>query len=595
MNVLGISCYYHDAAVCLVRDGKVVAAAQEERFTRDKNSPAFPINAVNYCLQAGKISVYDIDLVGFYEKPFLKFARVIMEHLRSWPFSLKNFLDTMPPWLEERLILPMKIKKDVGYVGKVLFVKHHLSHAASTFLVSPFPEAAILVVDGVGEYATASYARGKGIEIDVLKEIHYPDSLGLLYAAVTTFLGFQALRGEGKVMGLASYGKPICLDMFKKMVEIKPDGSFRMDHSYFGFNKGTRMYSEKFVDLFGPPREPEAEINQRHCDIAASLQRFTEDILVDMARHLHDVTGLDKLCLAGGVFLNCVANTRILEETPFTDIFVQPAAGDAGGALGAAMYVYNTLSGYPRNEVMLHAYLGPDYLSEQIRRSLINANLELRQINCPELYCVVAEKIAAGEIVGWFQGRCEFGPRALGNRSILADPRNPDMKEMLNSKVKHREPFRPYAPSVLLEKAHEYFEMSVASPFMLQAPRVLENKQSEVPAITHVDGTARVQTVSKNANSRYWHLIKEFEAITGVPMVLNTSFNRRGEPMVCSPAAAIKCYQRSEIDCLVMGNYIVERETGGTEEPAGEEPAAYEPADYEPAADEPKADTPDKK
>ncbi|MDP7420280.1 MAG: carbamoyltransferase [bacterium] len=562
MNILGISCYYHDSAACLIQDGQVVSAAQEERFNLDKNSPVFPINAINYCLQAGGITVYDVDYIAFYEKPFLKFARVIVNHLRSWPFSIKNFLDTVPPWLEERLIFPLKVKKELGYEGDVLFVKHHLSHAASTFLVSPFEEAAILTVDGVGEWATTSYGTGRGTEIELIKVIHYPDSLGLVYAALTTHLGFAALRGEGKVMGLAPYGTPNYLDRFHEMVEVKPDGSFKLDQSYFGFNQGARMFSRKLVKLFGKPREPETELNERHYDIAASLQKFTEDVLVAMARHIHQETGLEKLCLAGGVFLNCVANTQILEQTPFNEIFIQPAAGDAGGAVGAAAYVYHTLLKNPRSSILTGAYLGPEYTASQIKRALLAHRLEGKNMPEEELLPFVAAQIAEGKIVGWFQGRLEFGPRALGNRSILADPRNPDMKDTLNYRVKHREPFRPYAPSVLEERAEEFFELPGSSPFMLQAPRVVPGKETVVPAITHVDNTARVQTVNRDANPRYWKLIKAFEENTGIPLVLNTSFNLRGEPIVCSPEEAISTFERTEMDLLVLGDFVVAKSAG---------------------------------
>ena len=560
MNILGISCYYHDAAACLLRDGKIVAAAQEERFNREKYSPVFPINAINFCLQAGDLTIYDIDYIGFFEKPFLKFSRVILSHLRSYPFSLKNFLDTLPSWLEDRLIMPLVLKKEVAFEGKVLFIKHHLSHAASAFLVSPFQEAAILTADALGEWATMTYGFGKGSDIRVLKEIRYPDSLGLLYTAVTTYLGFGALRGEGKVMGLAGYGKPRYIDKFREIVTVKPDGSFRLDSRFFGFNKGFRMYSRKFVKTFGKEREPEGKIEERHCDIAASLQKFIEETLITIARNLYNDTRMEKLCLAGGLFLNCVANSKILEETPFKEVFIQPAAGDSGGALGVASYIYHSILGNPRNYVMTDAYLGPYFTEKQLRRTLINHNLDFKELNDSDLVKYIAKELSQNKIVGWFQGRMEFGPRALGNRSILANPCNPDMKELLNSKVKKRESFRPYAPAVLEEKAGELFKLENSSPFMLLAPQVKEGKEELIPGVTHIDGTARVQTVSKSTNPRFWRLIKEFENITGVPVIINTSFNLRGEPIVCTPEDAISCFQRSQMDCLVLGNYVIEKE-----------------------------------
>jgi len=560
MNILGISCYYHDSAACLLQDGKIVAAAEEERFNRDRYSPVFPINAINFCLQFKDLTVYDIDYIGFYEKPFLKFGRVTVDHLRSWPVSLKNFMDVMPNWLSDRLILPLTLKEELGYKGKVLFIKHHMSHASSTFLVSPFEESAILTVDGIGEWATTTYGFGKGNNIKILKEINYPDSLGLLYATVTTYLGFKVFEGEGKVMGLSSYGKPKYIDKFREIVEVKPDGSFKLDLRYFAFNKGTRMYSKRFVETFGEEREPESKIEERHYDIAASLQKFVEETLVAIARNLHKEIKLDKLCLAGGVFLNCVANSKILEETPFKEIFIQPAAGDCGGAVGVAAYIYNSILGKPRNYVMTDAYLGPEFPLNQIKRALLNSGLHFKELSEPELVKYIAERISRDKIVGWFQGRMEFGPRALGNRSILANPRNPNMLELLNSKVKKRESFRPYAPAVLEENVSEYFQLKGLSPFMLLSPLVKEEKRAIIPAVTHVDGTARVQTVSKKTNPKFWQLIKEFEKITGVPVVVNTSFNVRGEPIVCTPQEAINCFQKTQMDCLALGNYVVEKE-----------------------------------
>ncbi len=559
MNILGVSCFYHDSAACLVKDGKVVAAASEERFNRQKNSPLFPIQAINFCLQAADLTAYDIDYLGFYEKPFLKFYRVILSHLRAYPFSFKNFLDTMPYWLQDRLIMPLLFKNEIGFDGEAMFIAHHLSHAASTFLVSPFTEAVILTADGVGEWATMSYGTGEGNRIKMAKEMHYPDSLGLLYTAVTTYLGFEALEGEGKVMGLAGYGKPRFLDNFKEMVKVYPDGSFKIDRRFFGFNEGSRMYSKGFVKLFGRERSRDEEIQERHCDIAASLQRFTEDILVGISRNLYNTFKIDRLCLAGGLFLNCVANSKILEETPFKEVFIQPAAGDSGGALGAAVYIYNTLLGNARNYAMTDAFLGPDFSDSHIKNILRHQRLDYKEFADDDLARYIAEKIFQDKIVGWFQGKMEFGPRALGNRSILANPCNPGMKGLLNTKVKKRESFRPYAPVVLEERAADYFEAKQFSPFMLLAAKVREDKKALLPAVTHVDGTARVQVANKMTHPKLCGLLEAFEGLSGIPIIINTSFNLRGEPVVCMPAHALDVFFRSKMDILVLGNFVLEK------------------------------------
>ncbi|MCF7887198.1 MAG: carbamoyltransferase [Candidatus Omnitrophica bacterium] len=559
MNILGISCYYHDSAACLIKNGEVVAAAQEERFNRIKNSPEFPINAINYCIQAGDITFDALDYIGFYEKPFLKFYRTILSHLKAWPFSLNNFLNTMPNWLQDRLIVPLTLEKEIGFKGKVLFIKHHLSHAASAFLVSPFREAAILTADGVGEWATMTCGRGKGNDIEIHKEIHYPNSLGLLYTAITTYLGFAAHQDEGKVMGLAGYGKPEYLDKLREIITVKTDGSFMINTRFFGFNKGFRMYNNNFTKTFGSNRNPGDKLKQRHYDMATSLQKFTEETVIAIARDLYNKTKLKRLCLAGGLFLNCVLNNKILEETPFKEVFVQPAASDAGGALGVASYIHHAILKKPRDYIMVDAYLGPDFSASQIKRALLNHNLIFKEFNEEELIKHIAQQLAEDKIIGWFQERMEFGPRALGNRSILANPGNPNMKELLNSKVKNREPFRPYAPAVLEEKTEEFFELQCLSPFMLLAPKVKEEKKKLIPAATHIDGTARVQSVSKDTNPKFWRLIKEFENITGVPILINTSFNLRGEPVVCNPDEAINCFQKSKMDCLVLENYVIEK------------------------------------
>jgi carbamoyltransferase len=560
MNILGISCFYHDSAACIVKDGIVAAAASEERFNRKKSSPVFPLNAINFCVQSANLSVADIDYIGFYEKPYLKFYRVLLSHLKAYPFSFRNFLETMPSWLDERLAMPLALKKELGYDGQVLFIKHHLSHAASAFLVSPFDKAAIMTADGLGEWAAMSLGAGSGRDIKIMQEVLYPNSLGLVYTAVTTYLGFEALTGEGKVMGLAAYGEPRYLDKFKAMIIVKPDGSFMVDESFFGFNRGSRMYSRKFIKTLGAPRRPQDKIEQRHCDIAASLQKFTEDTLILIANNLYAKTGLDRLCLAGGVFLNCVANSRILESTPFKEVFVQPAAGDSGGALGTAAYIYHSILKNERNYIMNDAYLGPAYTGREMKRALVNAGADFKEFTTRELPGYIARRISEGKIVGWFQGRMEFGPRALGNRSILADPRNPQMKGLLNSKVKKRESFRPYAPAVLEERAGDFFEGKQFSPFMVLANRVKDDKTAVIPAVTHADRTARVQVINRDINPGLWQLVKEFDYLTGVPILINTSFNLKGEPIVCSPEDAISCFKRSLMDCLVLGNYVAEKQ-----------------------------------
>ena len=559
MNILGISCFYHDSAACLLQDGKIIAAASEERFNRQKNSPVFPVNAINFCIQKANLTVDDINYIGFYEKPFLKFYRVLLSHLRAYPFSFKNFLDTIPNWLEERLILPLLLKKELGYEGKVLFIKHHLSHAASAFLVSPFEEAAILTADGVGEWGSMSFGVGKGKDIKIFKEMHFPNSLGLLYTAVTTYLGLEALIGEGKIMGLAGYGKPCYLDKFKEMVTVKPDGSFMINQNFFGFNKGSRMYSNRLIKALGKDRKPQEKIEQRHCDIAASLQKFTEDVLIIIANNLYNDSKMDKLCLAGGLFLNCVANSRILENTPFKEVFIQPAAGDSGGALGVASYVHHSILNNNRSWVMQDAYLGPDFSQNQMRRALVNNGINFKEFSDDSLFKYIAQRLSQNKIIGWFQGRMEFGPRALGNRSILANPGNPEMKDLLNQRVKKRESFRPYAPAVLEEKITEFFNAKQFSPFMLLSAQVNKDKKTIIPAVTHIDGSARVQSVSKNTNQKLWNLIKEFEDITGIAVILNTSFNLNREPIVCAPEEAVSCFKRSQMDCLVLGNYVAEK------------------------------------
>lgn len=560
MNILGISCFYHDSSACLVQKGIPVAFAQEERFNRQKNTSVFPLKAINYCLQEGKISVSDIDYIAFYEKPFLKFSRVIFSHIRSFPFSFPNFLRTMPHWLEDRLIMPLVVKRELGYDGKVIFIKHHFSHAASSFLVSPFEEAVILTADGIGEWASMTAGMGKGNQITISRELQFPDSLGLLYTAITTYLGFESLEGEGKVMGLAGYAPADYVDILKKTLFLKPDGSFSLDQRFYGFfNEGRRMYSSRLVKLLGKERKKGAPLEERHKAIASSLQQLVEEIIIRMARSLYEEARIPNICLAGGVFLNCVANAKLLEETPFKNIFVQPAAGDAGGALGAAMAAHCSMLNQKRVYVMENGYLGPEFTHAQIQRAVVTAGVRYTEYSDKDLYPYVAQKILQNKVVGWFQGRMEIGPRALGNRSILGNPCTSRIKDLINDKVKHREPFRPFAPVVLQEKAAEYFDLSVPSPFMLLAPAVKKEMQARIPAVTHCDGTARVQTVTERSNPRLYLLIKVFESISGVPVLVNTSFNLRGEPVVCAPEDAVRSFQKSQMDYLVMGNTVVER------------------------------------
>lgn len=559
MNILGISAYYHDSSVCLIKDGQIIAAAEEERFNRKKHYSGFPIQALNYCLQTGNIIINDIDLICFYEKPLLKFSRFLMEHINSFPFSLKHFMRNMPYWLEDRLSLPLELKRQTGYTGKTIFIKHHLAHAASSFLASPFSEAAIITVDGVGEFATTTYGIGKNNNIRMLREIHYPHSLGLFYTAITTFLGFEANEGEGKVMGLASYGVPRYADVFRKLINIKKDGSFQLNLAYFKFVQGNRMYTRKLIALLGPERKPESALEQRHYDIAASLQAITEEVLIAITKHVLSETKQKNLCLAGGVFLNCVANSKIIDSCNIQNVFIQPAAGDSGGAIGSALYAYYAFNQQNQHNEMKSAYLGKSYNLTEIETIIKNTGLSYKKLSTEALVSYIAQKISEGQIIGWFQGKAEIGPRALGNRSILADPRNPQMQDILNTKIKHRETFRPYAPAILEEKANDYFELSgKTSPFMLLAPKVRTEKRALIPAVTHVDNTARVQTVSEKDNDLFYKLIKSFEEITGIPIVINTSFNVRGEPIVNTPQEAINCFCKTQLDILVIDNCILE-------------------------------------
>lgn len=591
MNILGISCYFHDAAAALLHDGQLVAAAEEERFTRKKHDYEFPENAIDFCLRIGGIEGGELDYVVFFEKPFLKFERLLLTSMQTFPRSARVFRDAMVTWLGDKIWIKSLIQKKLGIsADKILFSEHHLSHAASAFFSSPFPEAAILTVDGVGEWTTASVGSGKGTEIQLKSEIRFPHSLGLLYSAFTAFLGFEVNEGEYKVMGMAPFGKPRYIDKVYKLIKLNDDGSFELNMDYFSFHYSPEhTYNSKFADLFGQPRDSNAHFftsttsyptyfgakpgnfselcrqNEYYADIAASIQVVVEEVMLKMAMNAHRETGLKRLCLAGGVALNSVANGRILRETPFEEIFIQPAAGDAGGALGAALFGYHSVLGNPRSFTMNHAYWGEEHGPEAVERFLVNNNIPYKHFNSEEsLIEATVDRLQQGKVIGWMQGRFEWGPRALGNRSILADPRRADMKDVVNVKIKFREPFRPFAPSVLADRAPDYFECSEPSghyinSFMLNVVPVRTEKQKDVPAITHVDGTGRLQTVGEESNPRYFHLIKTFGDATGVPIVLNTSFNLRGEPIVNTPQQAFNTFSRSGMDALVLGEYLVEK------------------------------------
>ncbi len=566
MNVLGLSCFYHDSAAALLRDGVIVAACQEERLSRKKHDSDFPSKAVKYVLREAGIGVEDLDAVGFYDKPLLKFERMLTTYVATFPRSFASFAKAMPVWIKEKLWVPSVIRRELRpYKGPILFAEHHMSHAASTFLVSPFEEAAILTVDGVGEWATSSFGIGRGNDIELLQEIRFPHSLGLLYSAFTYYLGFKVNSAEYKVMGLAPYGKPVHFErIMRDMLTLGPDGSFKLDMKYFSYDHGLRMTNAAFDEFFGgPPRKPESWMNEREFDIAASIQKVCEEVVLTMARHAHRQTGLTNLCMAGGVALNCVANGRIVRETPMKNLFVQPAAGDAGGAVGVAHWLYNTFEKQPRQPAWQHAYLGPGYTDEEIRQYLDAAGAHYRTLSREELLNQTARLLSEGNVIGWFQGRLEFGPRALGGRSILADPRDPKMRDTLNMKIKFREGFRPFAPSVLAERASEWFELEGESPYMLLVAPVREHKRV-IPSVTHVDGSARIQTVTRAAAPLYYDLLSAFERVTGVPLLINTSFNVRGEPIVCSPHDAYLCFMRTHMDQLVLGPYLLHK----TDQPA---------------------------
>ncbi|MCB9154207.1 MAG: hypothetical protein H6649_09150 [Caldilineae bacterium] len=595
MYILGISCFYHDSAAVLLADGDLVAAVQEERFSRNKNDYRFPELAVQFCLQQGGITAEDLDYVVFYEKPLPKFERILMSTLGTFPRSWKVFREAMVAWFDEKLWVKSILQEKVGVeADKVLFVEHHLSHAASAFFCSPYEEAAVLTIDGVGEWTTTSLGRAKGSwrdgsmnRIDLTSEMRFPHSLGLLYSAFTAWLGFRVNEGEYKVMGMAPYGRPLYRDRLDKLVQTFPDGSFRLNMDYFSYHYSPeRTFNDRFIELWGKPRthdaeffcettghdltgrEEQAKTNQYYADVAATIQSFTEDTLLKMVNHLHEETGLDRLVMAGGVGLNSVANGRIMRETPFTGVYIQPAAGDAGGALGAALYAYHVLLSQPRRFVMEHAYYGQSFSESACEEFLRTNNLEYEFIEGEaDLADVVSDALIAGQVIGLFQGRFEWGPRALGNRSILADPRSAEMKEIVNTKIKFREPFRPFAPVVPEERAAEYFDLQRADGqypprFMLMVSDVYEDRQQEIPAVSHM-GTGRLQTVRREWNPRYYDIIDAFGRKTGTPVLMNTSFNLRGEPIVTTPANAFHTFSVSDIDMLVLERFIVRKPTAG--------------------------------
>lgn len=561
MYILGLSCYYHDAAAALVKDGELIAAAEEERFTRKKHDSGFPAKAVEYCLKEAGITIEQVDHIGFYEKPMVKFGRILETAIANWPLSYKSFRQAVPKWLTSRLRIKKEIQDALKTDKPIIFGEHHLSHAAAAFLVSPFEEAIIMTLDGVGEWATTMYGFGKGTDIKIEKEIRFPHSLGLLYSAITSYLGFEVNDAEWKVMGLAPYGKPTYVEQFQKLIDVKPDGSFRLNMKYFIHDWSSKwMFNRKFEKLFGRPmRQKETEIEDFHRDIAHSGQKVVEDTIVKMAQSLYDKYQCKNLTIAGGVGLNSVANWKILKETPIENIFIQPAAGDDGSAIGMAFFIYNSLLKQPRKFVMNHAYFGPSYTTEECEAYLKSKNVPYQLLSDEDLVKRGAECIWNNEVVGWFQGRVEFGPRALGSRSILANPCNPEMKEILNLKIKFREKFRPFAPSILREEVSEWYHLETDSPFMLLVPKVRAEKAEKIPAPTHVDGTGRVQTVTLQDNPLYYKLIKAFKELSGVPIIVNTSFNVRGEPIVCSPADAFNCFKNTGMDSLFLQNCWVRK------------------------------------
>ena len=584
--VLGISAYYHDSAACLLRDGEILAAAQEERFTRKKGDAAFPRHAIDYCLEHAGIDIGAVEFVGFYDKPLLKFERILETYIGIAPRGFRSFLLAGPLWMKEKLHVDRQLRRELSYDGPLLYSEHHEAHAASAFFPSPFESAAILTIDGVGEWATASIGRGARSDFEILQELHWPDSLGLLYSAFTYYTGFKVNSGEYKVMGLAPYGQPKYVDtIYRELIDLRDDGSFRLNQKYFNYLGGLTMTSRAFDELFGgPPRVPESPLTQKEMDLARSIQVVCEDIMLRMARTAHRLTGLDDLCMAGGVALNCVGNGRILREGPFKRIWIQPAAGDAGGALGVAQLIWHRHASQPRSvcsgrDTMHGSYLGPEFDDTAIEELLRSVGASYVRLDRTDLHERLAALLADEHVVGWFDGRMEFGPRALGARSILGDPRSPRMQAQMNLKIKFREGFRPFAPSVLRERVSDYFEMDVDSPYMLLVSAVREDRRrhenadqaklwgidrlnvarSDLPAITHIDYSARIQTVTRETNPNYYELLKAFERRTGCGVLVNTSFNVRGEPIVCTPADAYRCFMRTNIDFLALGPFLLDK------------------------------------
>lgn len=581
MIILGISAFYHDSAACLIRDGEIIAAAQEERFTRIKHDPSFPMHAVKYCLAAASVSIEDVDYVSFYDKPFLKFERIMSTFMQYAPKGLLSFLEAVPVWIKQKLWIKENIRNELGYDGEVLFMEHHISHAASAFFPSPFEESAFLTLDGVGEWATSSYGKAKGNSLSIECEMKFPHSLGLLYSAFTYYCGFRVNSGEYKLMGLAPYGNPeYKKKIYDHLIDVKKDGSFRLNLDYFDYCAGQKMTSKKFDLLFGQPaRQAESDMTQFYMDMARSIQEVTEEIILKIVDHVYEETKCENLCLAGGVALNCVANGRIARESRFKNIWVQPASGDAGGALGAALFTWFQVLKNPRDELnaevmQKYSYLGPQYSDQEIEDFCTDHAIPFHPVASKEIHEHIADLIHEKKVIGLFQGPMEFGPRALGNRSIIGDPRSDKMQQTLNLKIKFRESFRPFAPSVLAEVSEDYFDFDQASPYMLFVAPVKDAKipssiqkesfmdrikavQSPVPAITHVDGSARLQTVSKDQNSFYHSVIHQFYQKYGCPVIINTSFNVRGEPIVQSPEDAYLCFMRTHMDVLVLGNHVL--------------------------------------
>ena len=585
MYIIGISAFYHDSAACLLKNGEIIAAAQEERFTRIKHDHAFPINAINYCLSFAKIDIAEVEHIAFYDKPFLKFERILETHLAYAPKGITSFIKALPLWIKKKLWIRELIKDTLNYNGNILFPEHHVSHAASAFFPSPFEEAAFITMDGVGEWATTSYGIGEGNNLELQADIKFPHSLGLLYSAFTYYTGFRVNSGEYKVMGLAPYGVPKYKDLiYNNLIDVKDDGSFKMNMKYFDYSVGLKMTSNKFNNLFGgPPRKPESELTQKEMDLARSVQEVTEEIVLKIAKNVSKETKKKDLCLAGGVALNCVANGKLLRAELFENIWIQPAAGDAGGAVGSALAVWhlhlNKARSINSNDSMKGCYLGPEFSDSFIEQFLDKNNYKYKKLNQESLYDKVADLINDDKVIGWFDGRMEFGPRALGGRTIIGDARSSKMQKTMNLKIKYRESFRPFAPSVLAEEISNYFEINTESPYMLLVANVKKEKQikmtseqssyfgldqlnivrSDIPAVTHVDYSARIQSVNSQTNPRYHKLISRFNKKYGTAVIVNTSFNVRGEPIVCTPDDAYRCFMRTEMDYLVLGDYILDK------------------------------------